>query len=94
MKYEPYRIIKKPVISEKSTMMSERENKYVFEVATDANKIQIKRAVEEIFSVGVTKVRTMRIRGKLKRVRLQYGRTPEWKKAIVTLKQGDRIELF
>ena len=94
MKYDPYKIIKKPVVSEKSTLLTERDNKYVFEVALEANKIQIKKAVEEVFKVGVTKVRTMRIRGKMKRVRAQLGRTPERKKAIVTLKQGDRIELF
>ena len=94
MKYDPYQIIKKPVISEKSTLLTERDNKYVFEVDTRANKIQIKRAVEEVFKVGVTKVRTMRVRGKAKRVRFKVGLTPERKKAIVTLKQGDRIELF
>ncbi len=94
MKYDPYKIIKRPVISEKTTQLNERDNKYVFEVDTRANKIQIKQAVEEVFKVGVKKVRTMRIRGKAKRVRLQIGRTPEWKKAIVTLKQGDRIDLF
>ena len=87
-------IIRKPVISERSTLLSERDNKYVFEVAPDANKIQIKRAIEEAFKVGVVKVRTMRVPGKRKRVRLQVGSTPSWKKAIVTLKQGDRIELF
>jgi large subunit ribosomal protein L23 len=94
MKYDPYQIIKRPVVSERSTLLSERENKYVFEVASDANKIQIKRAIEEVFKVGVTKVRTMRMPGKKKRVRMQLGSTPVWKKAIVTLKQGDRIELF
>lgn len=94
MKYDPYKIIKRPVISEKSTFLTESDNKYVFEVALDANKIQIKRAVQEIFKVGVTKVRTLRMSGKKKRVRLQMGRTPDWKKAIVTLKEGDRIELF
>ncbi len=94
MKYDPYQIIKKPVISEKTTILTERDNKYVFEVDTRANKIQIKRAVEEVFKVGVTKVRTMRVRGKAKRVRFKVGLTPERKKAIVTLKQGDRIELF
>ena len=94
MKYEPYKIIKKPVVSEHSTLLSEKQNKYVFEVDTRANKIQIKQAVEEIFKVGVKKVRTMRVRGKAKRVRLQVGLTPERKKAIVTLKQGDRINLF
>lgn len=94
MKYDPYKIIRKPVVSEKSTLLTERDNKYVFEVALEANKIQIKKAVEEVFKVGVKKVRTMRIKGKMKRVRVQLGRTPERKKAIVTLKQGDRIELF
>ena len=94
MKYDPYKIIRQPVISEKSTLLTEKHNKYVFEVAPDANKIQIKKAVEDIFKVAVVKVRTMRMPGKTKRVRLQIGRTPEWKKALVTLKQGDRIELF
>jgi len=94
MKYDPYKIIRRPVISEKSTFLTESENKYVFEVALDANKIQIKKAVQDIFKVAVTKVRTLRMAGKKKRVRLQMGRTPDWKKAIVTLKEGDRIELF
>ena len=94
MKYEPYRIIKKPVVSEKSTLLIEKDNKYVFEVDTRSNKIQIKQAVEEIFKVSVTKVRTMRVRGKAKRVRFKLGLTPERKKAIVTLKKGDRIDLF
>ena len=94
MKYDPYKIIKRPVISEKSTLLTESHGKYVFEVAPDANKIQIKQAIEEVFKVGVVKVRTMRMPGKTKRVRLQLGRTPMWKKAIVTLKEGDRIELF
>ncbi len=94
MKYDPYQIIRRPVISEKSTLLSDQHNKYVFEVATDANKIQIKKAIEDIFKVAVIKVRTMTMPGKNKRVRLQLGRTPAWKKAIVTLKQGDRIELF
>ncbi len=94
MKYEPHKIIKKPVVSEKSTILIEKDNKYVFEVDTRSNKIQIKQAVEEIFKVSVTKVRTMRVRGKAKRVRFKVGLTPERKKAIVTLKKGDRIDLF
>ena len=94
MKYDPYRIIRRPVISEKSTLLTERDNKYVFEVARDANKIEIRKAVQEVFKVSVTKVRTIRMRGKKKRVRQQMGRTPDWKKAVVTLKEGDRIELF
>lgn len=94
MKYDPHQIIRRPAISEKGTLLTERHNKYVFEVAPDANKIEIKRAVEEVFKVTVTKVNTMRMPGKKKRVRYQLGYTPEWKKAIITLKQGDRIELF
>ncbi|MBI5116700.1 50S ribosomal protein L23 [Candidatus Poribacteria bacterium] len=94
MKYDPYRIIQRPVISEKATLLSERQNKYVFEVASGANKIQIKKAVEDVFKVNVTDVRTMRMPGKKRRIRLHVGYTPDWKKAIVTLKQGDKIELF
>ena len=94
MKYEPHKIIRKPVVSEKSTLLIEKDNKYVFEVDTRSNKIQIKQAVEELFKVSVTKVRTMRVRGKAKRVRFKVGLTPERKKAIVTLKKGDRIDLF
>ncbi|RJP20147.1 MAG: 50S ribosomal protein L23 [Candidatus Abyssobacteria bacterium SURF_5] len=94
MKYNPHQIIRRPAISEKGTILTERHNKYVFEVATDANKLQVKQAVEEIFKVTVTRVNTMRVAGKKKRVRYKVGYTPEWKKAIVTLKQGDRIELF
>lgn len=94
MKYDPHTIIKRPVVSEKATLLTEKQNKYVFEVAPAANKIQVKKAVEDLFKVSVTNVRTMRVPGKRKRVRFQIGRTPEWKKAIVTLKEGDRIELF
>ena len=69
------------------------ENKYVFRVANDANKIQIKQAVEEIYNVTVKKVNTINTLGKWKRVRYKEGKTPDWKKAIVTLKQGDKIEI-
>ncbi|MBI4830508.1 MAG: 50S ribosomal protein L23 [Candidatus Lindowbacteria bacterium] len=94
MNYDPYKIIKKPVISEKATLLSEKQNKYVFEVAPGANKIQIRKAVEDVFKVNVTDGHTMWVPGKRKRLRLSVGYTSEWKKAIVTLKQGDRIELF
>ena len=94
MKYNPHQIIRRPAISEKGTLLTERQNKYVFEVAPEANKIEIKRAVEELFKVSVVKVNTLRMPGKKKRVRYKVGYTPEWKKAIVTLKQGDSIELF
>jgi len=78
--------------TEKGTRML-ADNKYMFRVATDANKIQIKQAVEDIYSVTVTKVNTVMARGKWRRIRYKEGKTPDWKKAIVTLKQGDKIEI-
>ena len=90
-----YDIIKRPIISEQS--MSEIDNKkYVFEVAKDANKIQIAKAVEEIFGVKVAKVNTLNMQGKEKRQgRWPAGRRPSWKKAMVTLTPDSKsIELF
>jgi large subunit ribosomal protein L23 len=69
------------------------QNKYLFWVDKAANKIQVKRAVETIYKVNVTDVNTIRVKGKPKRIRQQLGHTPSWKKAIVTLKQGDAIEI-
>lgn len=86
-------IIKKPVITEKSMRLLE-ENKYTFIVDKRANKPEIRKAVEELFNVKVQKVNTMRVKGKVKRVRNAIGRTPEVKKAIVKLREGDKIELF
>lgn len=81
-------------VSEKGTRLSEKENKYLFRVADSANKIEIKRAVEEVFKVGVTAVNTMNCRGKQKRARNgKIGKRPDWKRAVVTLKEGDRIDL-
>jgi large subunit ribosomal protein L23 len=88
-----YRVLKKPLITEKSTSLL-ADNKYTFEVDVKANKTEIKQAVESIFKVKVLKVNTMHIKGKLKRVRMIKGRTPARKKAIVTLKAGDKIEIF
>ncbi|WP_347489932.1 50S ribosomal protein L23 [Desulfoscipio sp. XC116] len=89
----PRDIIKKPVVTEKSMSLVE-ENKYTFIVDMGANKIEIRQAVEELFNVKVDKVRTMRVKGKLKRVRHRWGKTPDRKKAIVTLKEGQKIQLF
>lgn len=89
----PRDILIKPVVSEKSTSLL-AENKYTFIVELNANKTEIKKAVEEIFKVKVETVNTMRVKGKMKRVRQFTGRTPERKKAIVTLKDGDKIEIF
>ncbi|MEA3485222.1 MAG: 50S ribosomal protein L23 [Candidatus Aerophobetes bacterium] len=85
-------IILKPVVSEKSTFLL-KENKYVFKVPLKVNKIEIKKAVEELFKVEVNEVRTMRIKGKKRKWRGRaVGKTPNWKKAIVKLKEGSTIE--
>lgn len=90
---DPRDIIKRPVITEHSTALM-AENKYTFEVDPRANKYQIKQAIEEIFGVTVVKVNTMRLKGKVRRMGMTEGRQPERKRAIVTLKPGDRIEFF
>lgn len=89
----PRDILKRPVITEKSMSLT-ADGKYTFLVDPGANKIEIKKAVEELFKVNVMKVNTMNKKGKAKRVRNIVGRTPAVKKAIVTLKEGDKIELF
>jgi large subunit ribosomal protein L23 len=86
-------IVIRPIISEKSYRMIEH-NRYTFEVAKEASKIEIGKAVEEIFGVKVTKVNTMRVSGKPRRVRYAKGYTKSWKKAVVTLQEGDSIEMF
>ena len=89
----PHEVLIKPVVSEKTTGLME-ENKYTFEVNKDANKIEIKYAVESIFKVDVTDVKTMNVIGKMKRQGRTQGLTPSWKKAIVTVKQGQRLPIF
>ena len=90
----PYDVIIKPVISEKS-MDDAQNKKYTFKVAVDANKTQVKLAVEEIFGVEVSKVNIMNYDGKVKRMGRNVGRTPDSKKAIVTLKESSKeIEFF
>lgn len=86
-------VLIKPVITEKATNLL-AENKYTFFVDKNANKIEIKHAVEEMFKVNVTNVRTMIVKGKPKRMGRYQGRTPDRKKAIVTLKAGDKIGIF
>ena len=90
---EPYEILVKPLVSEKSMMMM-GENKYSFAVAKDANKIEIKNAVEKLFNVTVLSVNTRTIQGKIKRQGRYEGKRPDVKKAIVTLKAGDQIKVF
>ncbi|BDG07499.1 50S ribosomal protein L23 [Anaeromyxobacter paludicola] len=87
-------IVKRPLITEKAERAREAAQQYAFEVHQDATKIQVKNAVEKLFSVHVTAVRTSVARGKNKRVGKNIGRRPNWKKAIVTLKEGETISLF
>jgi large subunit ribosomal protein L23 len=89
----PHEILRRPVITEKSTMLGEG-GQYVFEVAQTANKIEIKRAVEVIFKVNVEAVNVSHVRGKMRRMGRSTGMTASWKKAVVTLRQGQKIELF
>lgn len=86
-------IIIKPVVTEKSVDLMQ-ENKYCFKVAKDANKIEIKNAIEEIFKVTVVNVNTVNVHGKMKRMGRTQGMTSSWKKAVVTLREGDSIEVF
>lgn len=86
-------ILIKPVVTEKTTALME-EQKYVFRVPMKANRTMVKQAVKEIFGVQPEKVNMMVVRGKTKRVRYQFGNRPAWKKAVVTLKAGDKIEIF
>jgi large subunit ribosomal protein L23 len=90
---ETYQIIKRPLVTEKTTLAKEA-NQYYFEVDRRANKIEIGRAVEKLFKVKVVNVRTMNMLGKKKRVGRVLGRKRDWKKAIVTLAPGSSIEIF
>jgi large subunit ribosomal protein L23 len=87
-------IVKRPLITEKAERAREEHRHYAFEVHRDATKIQVKQAVEKLFNVHVTTVRTSIARGKNKRVGRSVGQRPNWKKAIVTLKEGETIALF
>ena len=89
-----YNILKRPLVTEKTSENRERSNQYAFEVDVSANKIQIRKAVEEICGVRVTDVRTINMRGKVKRFRRGLGKRNNWKKAIVTVRDGEMIDLF
>lgn len=91
---ELHSIIKRPLITEKSTFSRDEGNKYIFEVDRRANKIEIGNAVEKIFKVKVIDVRTMNMAGKKKRMGRIVGQKSDWKKAIVTLAEGNTIEMF
>ena len=89
-----FEIIKRPIVSEKSTALAEVGNRYVFEVDAAASKPEIRDAVQQLFNVKVKAVRTMVVHGKHKRTGKFEFKRSNWKKAIVTLQDGDRIELF
>jgi len=87
-------LVRPLIMTEKGNRMREQHNQVLFEVAKDANKGEIKKAVAALFRVTVLDVRTMIVRGKMKRMGRDFGKTKNWKKAIVTLKEGDKIEFF
>ena len=89
-----YSVIKKPLVTEKSTVARDEGNKYIFEVDRRATKIEIRNAVEKIFKVKVLNVRTMNFVGKKKRLGRVIGSRNDWKKAVVTLAPGSSIEVF
>jgi large subunit ribosomal protein L23 len=91
---EAHQVIRRPLVTEKSTQQKENNNQYAFEVDSKANKIEIQSAVERLFKVKVSQVRTCNVLGKVKRLGRKYGKRADWKKAIITLKEGDRIDFF
>jgi large subunit ribosomal protein L23 len=93
-KLEPYQVVLRPLITEKATHLSERHNAYTFEVNPLATKTEIKEAIEILFDVKVSDVRTQNRRGKLRRYRLKAGRMRNWKKAIVSLHEEYRIDFY
>ncbi|MGB7919745.1 MAG: 50S ribosomal protein L23 [Desulfobacterales bacterium] len=89
-----YDIIIRPVVTEKTNIQKEAANQVTFEVDRKANRIEVRRAIERIFNVRVANVRTLQVRGKFKRRGRVLGKRRDWKKAIVTLRPGERIEFF
>jgi large subunit ribosomal protein L23 len=87
-------VIRAPLVSEKGTLLAESTNQVLFKVRPEANKVEVKKAVEALFKVKVEKVRMARYLGKVRRVGRNMGRRAEWKKAYVTLREGDKIDFF
>ncbi len=87
----PHDIVVAPIITEKSVSLRDSENKYLFKVAIDVNKIEVKHAIEELFNVKVVSVRMIKYKGKKKRMGRFEGKRSDWKKAIVKLEEGERI---
>jgi len=91
---DPYEIIIRPFITEKSTRVLDESNKHCFKVHRDANKIEIKKAIETLFKVSVLKINTVNVRGKVKRLGVHSGKRADWKKAFVTLAKDNHIDFF
>lgn len=91
---EPHQIVLRPLVTEKGMHRSTRYNQYAFEINPLADKVDVRRAIEDLFDVKVTKVRTQNRKGKPRRYRFRVGRTKNWKKAIVTLHEDHRIDFF
>ncbi len=91
---DPREVVIRPVVTERTTELGEEQNAYTFMVSKDANKIEIRHAIERLFSVKVASVNTLNYRGKWRRVGRSLGRRPSYKKAIVTLAQGERIDVY
>jgi large subunit ribosomal protein L23 len=91
---DPYDVLRRPIVTEKSSFQSENLNRYTFEVDVRANKLQVKEAVEKVFRVNVVAINVMRVRGKRRRLGRIQGRTKDWKKAVVTIRSGQTIQFF
>ena len=89
-----FQVLRRPLITEKNTILQDAQNKYAFEVDRRANKAQVKAAVERSFSVSVSDVNVIMVKGKRKRFGRRFTRRPSWKKAVVSLKAGDKIQIF
>jgi large subunit ribosomal protein L23 len=92
----PYQILQRPLITERATLLAEAKEgpQYVFKVAKTANKIEIRKAIESVFNVQVENVNTVLVKGKLRRQGRNQGKTSDWKKAFVTLKEGQTIDVL
>lgn len=94
IKLEPHQILLRPLVTEKGVHRATRNNQYAFEIHRDATKLDVRRAVEALFDVKVVKVRTQTRKGKTRRYRYKMGRTNDWKKAIVQLREDQKIDFF
>jgi large subunit ribosomal protein L23 len=94
MSLHVFEVLRRPLITEKSTLLQDTSNKYAFEVDSRANKVQVKTAVEHSFSVKVTGVNILIVKGKRKRFGRRLVQESSWKKAVVSLRSGDKIQLF